>query len=173
MKELKPCPFCGKTGRILVAQEFGVCVKCVGCGVQTPWLDDAPDGLIAEWQKCIEENAIEKSINKWNQRAYNEHDFIRRDDVINALEDEILKAFDDSPYCYDYWSYIKEIINGIPSAEPKQKTGKWERWVSNEDQTNSLWRCTSCGIVVADRKCLLWKYCPECGAKMEVDLERT
>jgi len=96
-------------------------------------------------------------------------DLIRRNDVINALEDYIIYTFDGDPYCYDYWEDIKEIINGIPSAEPKQKTGKWERWVSNEDQMNSLWRCTSCGIVVADRKYFLWKYCPNCGARMEAD----
>ena len=53
------------------------------------------------------------------------------------------------------------------TAGPKR--GKWERWVANEDQTNSLWRCTSCGRVVADRKYFLWKYCPNCGARMETD----
>ena len=60
-----------------------------------------------------------------------------------------------------------EVIDNLPSAEPKH--GKWEHWVSNEDQTNSLWRCTSCGTVLADRKYFLWKYCPNCGAKMEAD----
>ena len=37
-------------------------------------------------------------------------DLIRREGVIKALE--------NSPYCYDYWLYIKGIINGIPSAVP-------------------------------------------------------
>lgn len=70
-----------------------------------------------------------------------------------------------SPDNWNVYAELYDMIEDLPSAEPK--TGKWERWVSNEDQTNSLWRCTSCGIVIADRKCLLWKYCPKCGARMD------
>jgi hypothetical protein len=69
--ELKPCPFCGRAARLLVVQQNGVCVKCLGCGVQTPWTDDMSHGLLKDWENGYV-NSIELSIHKWNRRAYDE-----------------------------------------------------------------------------------------------------
>ena len=104
-------------------------------------------------------------------------DFIRRDDVINALKDVIINLLDDSPYCYDYWSYIKEIINGIPAVTPKQKTGKWIRNNTyHGDNTSGYvdpdWRCSECGKNAPVNEWFMYDltaFCPNCGAKMEFD----
>ena len=69
MDELKPCPFCGREARLLVAIEEGICVRCVECGAQTPWLNDAPLGVITEWKKCIKETSSEHAVKLWNRRA--------------------------------------------------------------------------------------------------------
>lgn len=72
MDELKPCPFCGGKARLLVVIEEGVCVKCVECGAQTPWLNDAPLGLITGWKTCVGETAHEQAVKLWNRRTYHE-----------------------------------------------------------------------------------------------------
>lgn len=65
---------------------------------------------------------------------------------------------------------INEVLNSMPSVQPKQKTGRWI------DNTVAFYReCSECGALVTNRieKIFLHlegkklNYCPNCGAKME------
>lgn len=59
---------------------------------------------------------------------------------------------------------IREVLDNLPSVQPKEKTGKW---LHDQGKYKNRWICTECSY--------RWyfpkeeaKYCPNCGAKMEV-----
>lgn len=57
-----------------------------------------------------------------------------------------------------------EYFSGIPSAEPKK--GKW---LPENRTIDAFWVCSSCGFPSeAHAANILYKYCPNCGAEMEV-----
>lgn len=82
-------------------------------------------------------------------------DFVRYDSLKNG---ETL-LFQDSAI---------ELINSLPSAQPERKAGRWI-------QHGTLWGfdCSECGewAVVKDKYIHRFKFCPHCGAKMEVEHE--
>ena len=58
---------------------------------------------------------------------------------------------------------IREVLDNLPSVQPKEKTGKW---LHDQGKYKNRWICTECSY--------RWyfpkeeaKYCPNCGAKME------
>lgn len=55
-----------------------------------------------------------------------------------------------------------EDIKELPSAQPERKKGKW---IYNSPVTV---KCDQCGCVIKDWDWYSFKYCPSCGAKMEV-----
>lgn len=59
---------------------------------------------------------------------------------------------------------INERIQRLPSAEPVQKTGHWQKYEGRFDYD---WECSECG-------CSAWEktdYCAHCGARMEREEE--
>ena len=55
-----------------------------------------------------------------------------------------------------------------PTIDPERKTGKWERKYSRPGVYADLcWHCSICGGKFSDTYANMWKYCPDCGAKME------
>ena len=65
---------------------------------------------------------------------------------------------------------INEVLNSMPSVQPKRKTGRWI------DNTVAFYReCSECGALVTNRIEEIFlhledkklNYCPNCGAKME------
>ena len=70
---------------------------------------------------------------------------------------EIRKAFPDLMDRID----INSILNELPSATPKQRTGKWINTAPTYRSDNIV--CDLCGFdSIAE-----YNYCPNCGAKME------
>ena len=59
---------------------------------------------------------------------------------------------------------ITELINGVPSAQPERKTG---RWIPHEDEDGEHYgdKCSECGewYVMPYGKT---NFCPNCGADM-------
>lgn len=58
-----------------------------------------------------------------------------------------------------------EAINGVPSAQPEQKKGKW---IEREDPIISA-TCSCCGwdAILFETDVAGMPYCPNCGAEME------
>ena len=56
------------------------------------------------------------------------------------------------------------LVRNLPSVTPKQRTGKWE--LTDDEQS---YRCSYCKNhwISASEYLDVWKYCPNCGAKME------
>ena len=92
-------------------------------------------------------------------------DLISRQDAIDAIENT---SFDD----YGDYMMVRELIEDLPSAEPK--TGKWvsekRRYKSEDgnDYTYFISHCSECGV----RRRIGWQgvaFCPNCGARMETE----
>ena len=70
---------------------------------------------------------------------------------------------------------IQNMVKDVPSVTPQQRTGRWE-WVQYDYNPKlGNWHCSECRSVVME--CVdkneksyipLYKYCPQCGCKMEV-----
>ena len=77
-------------------------------------------------------------------------------DRINRLEDNEL---------YDIFSVIiDDMVNELPSIKPQ--TGHWIKTIGENGITSAV-RCSECGF--EDNRYMLFRYCPDCGAKMEVE----
>lgn len=70
---------------------------------------------------------------------------------------------------------IRDVLNGLPSIQPKEKTGEWKQVLARRDDNGYIlrdYKCTNCfGIILNvpdDDEKDLPRYCCMCGAKMEV-----
>lgn len=67
-------------------------------------------------------------------------------------------------------SRVDEINNCIamvvnePSVTPKEKTGAW---VPTDEEPHEVYECNACGWLLYDKDRTDFKYCPNCGAKMQ------
>ena len=65
------------------------------------------------------------------------------------------------------WS-IKDVADTLAKhgliREQEPKTGHWIKTISENGITSSV-RCSECGF--EDNRYMLFRYCPNCGAKME------
>ena len=87
-------------------------------------------------------------------------------DLYNLLE------ADNIPFYYK--PTIKKVIETIEQDAIEQRTGHWE-WVQYDGNLNiGNWHCSECRSIVIP--CVkkneeggipLYKYCPQCGAKIE------
>ena len=99
--------------------------------------------------------------------------------VLNALDcvskQAVIKAVDkhtfdtDEGLCLD--DDISCILEEIPSAQPERKTGRWILWNYPGEECAI---CSVCGEEYDQMELYIGgndypKYCPDCGAKMEVE----
>lgn len=94
-------------------------------------------------------------------------DAISREDALMCLTGEWTEITDEIIH-----RFIKRI-KALPSVNPQPKTGHWE-WVQYDYNPKiGNWHCSECRSVVVE--CVskeekggipLYKYCPQCGAKM-------
>ena len=61
------------------------------------------------------------------------------------------------------WDVTSAIVNGTP-LEQEPKTGRWIKTIGENGITSAV-RCSECGF--EDNRYMLFRYCPNCGAKME------
>lgn len=57
---------------------------------------------------------------------------------------------------------LERKLQALPSVTPKQKTGKW-KVLGYDDPLVRLYKCPECHMKIT----LKFKYCPNCGTKME------
>jgi hypothetical protein len=111
------------------------------------------------------------------------NDCISRQAAIDAVEKE---SQVDCAYGYMDTKSIVDLLSDLPSAEPKK--GKWEKQLTRnfldsrvnvgvemKEATGRGYHtyvnlmCTNCRKVTMVSESILYKYCPHCGAKMEVN----
>ena len=98
-------------------------------------------------------------------------DLISRQAALDALDEIESEVADGYGYQYEKW---RKYFCGLPSAQPERK-GKWIEMGTNKDGTHSI-RCSKCGggyktrgharSIATKAK---YKFCPNCGAKMDED----
>ena len=70
----------------------------------------------------------------------------------------------------------ESILYDLPPVTPQPKTGHWE-WIQYDGNPNiGNWHCSECsrivrGAITAANPVYAYKYCPNCGAKMESEEE--
>ena len=122
--------------------------------------------------KCAAEH---RQLAEWLKelKAYKENicvDVVSRKQVEIELEKWIIYG----EYKYtNATKYLFDRIKRLPSVQPQQRTGQW---IPEENDAIMIdyhpffenYRCSECLHVYEDSKPLN-KYCPNCGAKMEVE----
>ena len=116
--------------------------------------------LLSELKKSLEQEPCEDTISR---RA--------------AIDAAALSAAEwDGMYVQDINGRIREALEKLPSATPRQKIGRWEhgKEISREYRGQALvsidyldWHCSNCHCVVEQSIKPKWDYCPICGAKMQ------
>ena len=67
---------------------------------------------------------------------------------------------------YGYRGIVWDILNSLPSVQPEQKTGRWKkRYISDY---RFQFCCSECGMIQVYGEP---NYCPNCGAKMDMERE--
>lgn len=106
-------------------------------------------------------------------------DAISRKAVIDEIKqgywDRELQSAKDDPCVID--AMISWSINHIknqPSVTPAEKVGRWVRWYEDVKYENfeehiPHCKCSECQFMFDPYSASFMKYCPNCGAKMEVE----
>jgi len=109
------------------------------------------------------EDAISRKSIK--QKLQEHHDFF-----VNAYGGFSNLPQNDKSRVDEITNCIAMIVNE-PPVTPKPKTG---HWVEIGDEPYDTWECDNCGLVIDGSGCVdpeeyrdIYKYCPNCGAKME------
>lgn len=123
-------------------------------------------------EKC--RNAHEMAIKSLEQEPC--EDAISRQAVLNTLNN-MDKVLDEDRTVENYKDLLKECYEVLPFVTPKIETGHWSRKTKVDAYDLAgvkTWgikcqcdRCTFTTIVVEDFG--YYTYCPNCGAKMEVE----
>ena len=129
-------------------------------------------------EKCEECAREHEQLAEWLKelKAYRENtcgDAISRQAAIEAIEALQLPIMREASSCYQFkfsgMSEAKEAVVNLPSVTPQQRTG---RWIQKEEEGDAepfiIWECSECHCVDEDGK-PSYKYCPQCGARMEVE----
>lgn len=103
---------------------------------------------------CLDNMLLKgKSIREWIVFiAENADDLVSRKSVLKIIE--------WAEYEHDPYYSIVDSVKETPSILPERKTG---RWIPNRHTDTVL--CSVCGKCYGDK----YRYCPNCGAKMEED----
>lgn len=92
---------------------------------------------------------------------------MRDDDLISRAA--AIRAFTSKPPEYYHTSYIVSELNGVPAVDAVPVVHAWPVWVNllNPDAKVCLWKCSSLCSICGEYVVVDWKYCPNCGAKLD------
>lgn len=82
----------------------------------------------------------------------------------------IEKLTNNLTYMHTFGADISiDLIEELPSVEAEPvRHGKWERhYIRPNVYADLYWHCSCCGGKLADEFANHYKYCPDCGAKMD------
>ena len=99
-----------------------------------------------------------------DSNALNVLDCVSRQAAIDACHN-----YDDGKDAYAYGFVVEERLQGLPSAQPERKKGKWERHSIGHENTPWGFDCSTCGkwFVIGEDTAEQYHFCPNCGAEME------
>lgn len=102
-------------------------------------------------------------------------DAVSRQAMLDGLA-SIAKAKAKSDAQKSLMGRVMFFTEKLPPVAPKPKTG---HWVGIDEEPSEVWECDRCGFVVDAEGCIdpveyrdIYKYCPNCGAKMEGETEK-
>lgn len=86
-------------------------------------------------------------------------------DAINSLEREI-----DTEREYELLSKAINAVMDLPGMIPETECAPEARWIMRRDEGQGVtwWECSACDTLGAPD----WKRCPQCEARMRLDLSR-
>ena len=97
-------------------------------------------------------------------------DLISRAAAIEGI-DAMLRYYDEktSPLHRRILTDIREGLNEIPAVDAVPVVHAWPVWINplNPDAKICTWKCSSLCSACGDYVAVSWKYCPNCGAKMD------
>lgn len=88
-------------------------------------------------------------------------DCISRQTVLDMLNDINAEVDEGCGFMYNHWM---DYIEQLPTVSPQQKGGRWIRVDYDSNPNIGNWHCSLCQNISK-----LSNYCPNCGAKMEVE----
>ena len=94
-------------------------------------------------------------------------DCISREEAIKSMENIRTLNKYYHPEDNDDETLVSEVIgrlNKLHSVTPKEKTAAW---VPVDDEPHEIYECNACGWLLYEVDTEDFKYCPNCGARME------
>ena len=112
--------------------------------------------------------ALDMAVNALKQEPCN--DAISRQAVLDAIDDDNRNghyscfASNNDAQCF------KGVIGELPPVTPQQKIGRWVDTESDEFEHHHVYQCSNCKqyeLIEYPKYVSRFKYCPNCGAKMQ------
>lgn len=123
-----------------------------------------------DFEKAFDE-AVDAIERKASEKKHGR--LIDADKLIELIDDDIstLDIIDMSREGYDVClctlKMVKQYIKALPTVEPT-KHGRWGRWKGKPIAGFATVRCSICGTAYLENDGR-WDYCPNCGARMDLD----
>jgi len=125
-------------------------------------------GMVEDNHNSDYDTALQMGIKALEQEPCD--DCISRDMALEKMADYVASGYAVSAEDFEEYS---RIICQLPPVTPQSKMGHWE-WVQYDYNPKlGNWHCSECHCVVlecvdkeAEGDIPLYKYCPQCGAKM-------
>lgn len=97
-------------------------------------------------------------------------EYISRDEAIKALYEVYEHEYPTASGDFDeYASHdVRNVLNGLPTADVQPvKHGEWEY----EHTIGGMkhYHCTNCKCIADENQILWWKFCPNCGCKLDLE----
>ena len=138
--------------------------------------EEAKKIIFNQWQSFLEHNidyggiseAYKMAIKALEQQPC--EDCISREAVIEVLDKYIEKA-QSTGTKDDFISFQELVVKQLPSVTPHPKMGRWEYVQYDNNPNIGNWHCSECRGICTEMHSIedAYNYCPNCGAKMEVE----